>query len=506
MNKANTGALTAEKFDFSCPFEVVCDHSMAEYYPEIRRVVSVTANPLPDSKFLSGNTLEFGGSVEFSMMYIGEDGSLSVLSCTAEYSERAAIPEEIRGVGEVAVDVSCVDTSFRVTAPRRVTLRAKLRARLMSDKEVSVTEAVMEGEKPADMASARTVKTLRKSIPTAKRGFTTQSYSASAEWKWAPGVKLISCPGTVSVSEVKARSGAATVSGDVILRCLVFNEKGIYTVEKIKMPFEEIITCDGLMEGDMVCAYGAVASAAVSEDMEGSGAFKGEAEFDMTLKWMRPGECNILCDAYSTAWEIERECLDASAISPLCCTTSSLSVGGTGKRSRRGEAGEYLVAVDMVPVFESVTDDDGKAVFSGSLGVKAYVAGEGDVTLEEFSLPLKFETRSEIGAGEALWWGTASVCDASGRLEGEGISVNGELCVSVCAVRKNKVSPVTAVQLRKSEPRKTEEGELRVIYPDSNETLWDIAKSCGADIDGVERVNGASRTDTADFPVVIPIK
>lgn len=506
MNKAKTNALTAEKFDFSCPFEVVCEHSMAEYYPEIRRVVAVSASPLPDSKFLSGNTLEFGGSVEFSMMYIGEDGSLSVLPCSAEYSERAALPEEIRGVGEVAVDVSCVDTSFRVTAPRRVTLRAKLRARLVSDKEVPASETVTDGEKPADMASARTVKSLRKNIPTAKRGFASQSCSTSGDWKWAPGTKLISCPGTVSVSEARARSGAATVSGDVILRCLVFGDNGKYSVEKVKMPFEEVITCEDMAEGDMICAYGGVASASVSEDGEGSGAYKGEAEFDMILKWMRGGECNILCDAYSTAWEIEKECLDASAISPLCCITSSLSVGGTGKRSRRGDAGEYLVAVDMLPVFENVTDTDGKAVFSGNIGVRAYVAGEGDVTLEEFSLPLKFETRCEGGGGELVWWATASVCDASGRLEGDGIAVNGELCVSVCGVRKSKVSPVTVIDLKKSEPRSRDEAELRVVYPDSDETLWDIAKSCGADIDGVERVNGASRTDAASFPVVIPIK
>jgi hypothetical protein len=273
------------------------------------------------------------------------------------------------------------------------------------------------------------------------------------------------------------------------------------------MPFEEIITCEGLCEGDAVCAFGAVASASVSEEADGSGAFKGECEFDVTIRWMRGGECNILCDAYSTSWESECENTVASAISPLCCTTSSLSVGGVGKRSRRGDAGEYPVSVDMFPVFDSVAVSEGKAVFSGSIGVKAYVAGEGDVTAEEFSLPLKFETRSEDGAGEAVWWANVSVCDASGRLEGDGIAVNGELCVSVCAVYKNRISPVTEVRLKKVEnTKRSDEAEIRVIYPDSGETLWDVAKSRRADIDGMERVNGASRTDTADFPVVIPIK
>ncbi len=506
MNKPKTNAVTAEKFDISCPFEVVCDHSMAEYYPEIRRVVAVTANALPDSKFLSGNTLEFGGTVEFSMLYIGEDGSLSVLPCSCEYSERAALPEDIRGVSEAWVDVSVTDATFRVTAPRRVTLRAKLRARIISDKEIPLAESVMEGEKPCDMAACRTVKALRDTVPTVSRGHCVQTCTVSGEYQAAAGLKILSCPGSVSVSEVRARSGAATVSGEVILKCLVFTEGGSYTSRKIKMPFEEVISDEGIKEGDMICAFGRCASAAVSEDVEGSGQFKCEAEFDLTVRWMREGECNILCDAYSTSWEMDSERCDIPALSPLCCAQSSLTVSGTGKRSSRGAAGEYLVDVDIIPKLDAVQTNGDKAVFSGNMAVRAYIAGEGDVALEEFSLPLKFETRCAEGVGEPVWWANVTVCDASGRLEGEGIAVSGELCISVCAVRKNKLSPVTVMQLRRSEPRYRGESELRVIYPDSGETLWDIAKSCGADIDGVERVNGISRRDVVADAVVIPMQ
>ena len=505
MTKAKSSEVTAERFDLSCPFEVVCDHNMAEYYPEIRRVVSVWANPLPDSKFLSSGTLEFGGCVEFTMLYIGEDGSLSHLTCSCEYSERTALPEEIRGVSEASVDVYTVDTSFRVTAPRRVTLRAKLRARIISDKVISLTESVMEGEKPCDMATCRTVKSLRKSIPTVRRGFTSQTCNVSGEHKCALGTKILSCPGAVSISEVRARSGAATVRGDVVLKCLVFSENGGYSSQKIKMPFEEVVSDDTISEGDMILAYGRVASAAVKEDANDSGTFVADAEFDLNLKWMRGDSCNILCDAYSTSWSMANEHTDIPALSPLCCTSSPLSVSGTGKRSSRGETGEYLVDVDMMPRFEKVECEDGKAVFVGTVTVRAYIAGGGDVLCEEFSLPLKFETSCEDGCGEAVWWASASVCDAYGGLEGDGIAVNGELSVSVCAVRKNKISPVTVMQINKGEARYTDESELRVIYPDGGESVWSIAKACGADIDGVERLNGVCRTDLATKPVVLPL-
>ena len=505
MNKAKENNLTAERFDISCSFEAVCDHTMPEYYPEIRRVVSVTATPLPDSKFLSGNTLEFGGCVAFSMLYIGEDGSLSVLPCTCEYSERAALPEEIRGTAEAVVDVSLSDASFRVTAPRRVTLRAKLRARITSDKAVSCIESAMEGEKPCDMATCRTIKTLRRTVPTAVRGSASQTGSASGEWKAPSGTKVISCPGTVHITEVKAKNGAGVVRGDVVLKCLVFTDKGVYSSQKIKLPFEEVVSDEEIREGDEVAAYGRVASSSVGEEPEGSGEFKAEAEIDLCLKWMRGSECSILCDAYSTAFEMTPERKDTAAVSPLCCVSSSLSVNGSGTRSSRPREGEYLVDVDLTPRFEKAEISDGKAVFSGNILAKAYIAGEGDVTAEEFTLPLRFECRCDDGEGDVVWWADAVAVDSVGRLEGDTVAVSGEICLAISAHRRNKLSPVTVMQIQRGEPRGEREAELRVIYPDGGERLWDIAKHCGADIDAVERVNGISRDDEAKAPVVIPM-
>jgi len=94
MDKHTTApALSAPILLTSMTHESAADFVLPEYMPPIRRVISVEAVPLPESRFLSGTAMELGGTLAFAVLYIGEDGAVSCASVTSEYTASCALGE-----------------------------------------------------------------------------------------------------------------------------------------------------------------------------------------------------------------------------------------------------------------------------------------------------------------------------------------------------------------------------------------------------------------------------
>lgn len=70
-------AVTVPYCDITVSDEVSEEISLADYYPEVRRIVSVIARVIPEGKFMSGNTVECDGAVSFIVTYLGEDRTLA---------------------------------------------------------------------------------------------------------------------------------------------------------------------------------------------------------------------------------------------------------------------------------------------------------------------------------------------------------------------------------------------------------------------------------------------
>ena len=309
--------VTETKFDVATVSEAGGEYTMPDYYPEVRRIVSYTAQALPDTKFLSGDTLEFGGALAFTVVYIGEDGSLVSLPYATEYSGKLQLPCDVRGTNEVCIDASAEDIQCRVLAPRKISIRGRVRQRVYSDQPTEYRMTCCDGEGAAlGLSDRASVQMLRGKVPVMLCGRGSATGNAEGEIRDKPGAKPVSCTGAVNVLEVRARRDAVTVRGEVAVRCLVFTADGMYAQAKGTLPFEETVSAQGCNEGDPCRAWGRVASVTVSEN--GEGGLKIEGEYDMEAEWIRQGEVTLVEDAYSTSWASRAEKSDVFSISPVC--------------------------------------------------------------------------------------------------------------------------------------------------------------------------------------------
>lgn len=507
LMKNEEAILYSSQYDLPVTGEGGGEYTMPDYYPEIRRLVSVSAKALPDSKFLSGNLLEFGGTIAFSILYIGDDGSLVCVPYTCEYSGNCQLPSEPQG-GSAAIHIETVTESpqCRVLAPRTVSLKTRLRTRIMADEaNVYSCRAVDTDGERVGAEDFDTLETLPDTVHTVKRGYASATGSVSGELRERAGTKPISCDGTVNVTDATAQKDAIHVKGDICVRCLALAPDGLYTVLRGCVPFEEVMPAEGAEEGDAVTAWGRVASISIQADEE-TGVIHTEAEYDLNGLWSRTKDVPVTQDIYSTEYDLEAKHSDYNVLSLLCCTNGALSLSGSGQRQTKTGANDYLIDISAQPVMEKVECKDHKLLFSGNCNIKALIASEGDVISEEFSIPIKYELRAgeDVAPQDIVWQGICSVSDASGRLEGDRIHATVELSIAANAVKKTQHSPVTEAILDKYAKRNADESCIRICFPEAGQRVWEIAKRCSANGAEVERINKTQRDAVCDGkPLII---
>ena len=62
--------------------DVAEDFTLADYYPEIRKVLYVRESLLVPSKFVSGNKIDINGVIDYDLVYVSADGKI----CSAPFS------------------------------------------------------------------------------------------------------------------------------------------------------------------------------------------------------------------------------------------------------------------------------------------------------------------------------------------------------------------------------------------------------------------------------------
>lgn len=505
--KKEEAILYSSQYDLPVTGEGGGEYTMPDYYPEIRRLVSVSAKALPDSKFLSGKLLEFGGTIAFSILYIGDDGGLVCVPYACEYSGNSQLPSEPQG-GGAAIHVETVAEApqCRVLAPRTVSLKTRLRTRIMGDEaNVYTCRAIDTDGERIGTEDEGTLETLPGTLHTVKRGYAFATGSVSGELRERAGTKPISCDGTVNVTDATAQKDAVHVKGEICIHCLALAPDGLYTVLRGCIPFEEVMPAEGAKEGDAVTAWGRVASVSIQADEE-TGVIRTEAEYDLNGLWSRTAEVPVTQDIYSTEYDLEAKHSDYNVLSLLCCTNGALSLNGSGQRQSKAGANDYLIEICAQPVVEKVECADHKLLFCGNCNIKALIASDGDVVSEEFVIPIKYEQRAQedVAPQDIVWQAVCSVSDASGRLEGDRIHASVELSIAANAAKKTQHSPVTEAIIDKYAKHDAEDSCIRICFPEAGQRVWEIAKRCGADGAEVERINKIQRDALCDGrPLII---
>ncbi len=454
--------------------EVSAEISLPDYRPEIKRLVRVGATVSPPARYVGAASTELSGTVDFSILYTGNDGALYSTSHASEY--RISIPTDVPSdavLGEGLVcdaDILPEPCNARVLSPRKLSLKCRLRARM----RLYGIRLMENGDLLSEIAAEK----LYGSCDTAEFfsgvGEPILLHDEIVCDTQSEDVRVVCADGQVFISEASAGSGCINCRGEVALKLLCAHDAtGLLPSQLLRrIPFESAVEADGCEVNCTASAFGTCTDVNITvEDgrilCDLSIVLQGRAQRDRSLTYIR--------DAYALESLSEGRTDFLSLPQSRSCVCANFSLGQTLTAEEVGlRQGLSVIDSYLMPLSAELTQENGRDILNGRCRVHLTLCDDaGEISSQEVELPYRYEAEAKEGT-LADYLVHVSPISCRARADGERLGIDGELAVSLMTRAQTQIQYLSACNV--GEKCQKLEGECTVCFPASDDTLWSIAK------------------------------
>jgi len=458
------------------------DYTLPDYQPELRRLLYVSGRALPPAKYVGGGSVELDGTVEYQILYVGADGGLYSAPLSGEYNLR--LPMENLSDFDlnegVCVLATCVPESItaRVTAPRKLTLRCRMKCTVGAYGRMPI------GERLIGEGDPETLCRLTERVPTASlMSGRSDVILLSGELPLPfADARVVNADAGVLMSEVSADGEGVSARGEVVVTLLFAQEDGTTAREIKKLPFEGTLDTDEMAsEGLSACVSGSVGELSVHVEED-----KILCDVQLILEGQigENREISYTADLYST----ERACRTTVSDWEIPVFLGALT--GNFSQSERLSVAEKGIpeGATVLDVYGSATVDgceakEGRYLLSGQSRYVFVCDKEGEYSATELLLPWRYEYAGSDMAPD--WYDVqADVVSCRGRVNGDTLELDGELSIAGHFMGTNAIRALDHAEL--APEKKKRNGDTVLCYPAPDDTLWNVAKKYMVNPEDVE--------------------
>lgn len=491
------GALTVLVCDKAVGGDVSLEYVLPDYEEEIRRLLKVRVTLLPPASYVGGGNASFSGTVRFELLYVSPEGKLCTVEAQENYELSAPLDKDA-GIDYADEIFACCDlqpesTVSRVLAPRKVSLKCRLRARIRAYGKRMLAERMTgdfspEGiERLAGMASCA-----RFAVGEGEFDVDGETeVKASGDWY------VIGGGGEVHVSEVQCGEGEALCRGELFVSALLADGEGRPMAVQAHLPFSERIEGEGFT-GGMGCHVRGAAEDLSLEPTDGKLAIRGNVRLCVTGQGN--GEVPYTKDLYSTVKQTRTQYEKITVPHAAVCRNGNFT------QSLYEALADYDLPSDAeildMWATANATDcicDRGKWALVGESCMTLLVGAGDEYKCVDIPVPFRYEFEGECGRPESYF---AEVCMTGGRarIDGDRLAIECEMGVSVRVCTADEITALCEVEFGESVEACD---ECVVCFPGKGETLWEIAKRYHEPIAALRARNGLGDSDeTAEFLVI----
>jgi hypothetical protein len=459
--------------------EVSEEFTLPDYVPEVRRVLGVSAQAVPETKYVNtvndGTVLECSGTVTYSVIYLNDEGTLCALPLSSAYE--ITIPlNSTPYITEVSAHAEspCV----RVSAPRRLNIKSTIKNRAIAFKREECSAKIT----PNSSAEQIYLEKREKEISTLDLNQISREGLKISERldNLSEGEKPIWCDASILLNEVKCQSNMVSVRGEVNIKCLLIRDGGENVISRT-FPISEEIEANGTEAGEIARAYARCVSLSISNEQRGE---SNELFFDLTYdingEIVKNRRVDVEIDGYSTGHESEASYKDLEYQSVASMGATSFTVSEGVKRKNK-EIKE-IITVLADPVYEKCEIKGKRICLAGSL--HAVVIGketnEQSSTTEyysdEYVLPIKLEVDGAQEINKITPLCTLALGNLNARYDNEKFYINCEVVASYLLLNSHKQRVLDTLEIKTESKIKRNNAEVRVCFLNDKDELWDIAK------------------------------
>ena len=464
-------AMLCDKQEMS---EVSAEVSLPDYRPEVKRLVRVSATVTPPARYVGAANTELSGSVDFCILYTGNDGALYSTTHSSEY--RIGIPTDLPSdalLGEGLVcdaDILPEPCNARVLAPRKLSVKCRLRAKM----RIFGTRLIENGDLISGIAAEKLYGSSDVCELFSGVGEALLLHDEIVCDTQSEDLRIVCADGEVFISEAVAGSGCINCRGEVALKLLCTHDAtGAFPSQILRrIPFEGSVTVDGCEVNCTASAFGTCADVSVTvEDgrilCDLSVILQGRAQRDRNLTYVR--------DAYALDSVSDGRTDFLTLPQSRSCVCANFSIGSTLTAEEAGlKPGLHVVDAYLLPLTAELVQEQTKDILSGRCRVHLTLSDDaGEISSQEVEIPYRYETEAnQMPLADSLVHVSPISCRA--RADGERLGVDGELAVSIVTRTQTKIQYLSACNI--GDKCKKPDGECTVCFPAPTDTLWSVAK------------------------------
>ena len=497
----NTEGLQIPLCDKTVLTEVAGDFSLPDYQPEIKRLLRIRPCVLPPSHYAGAGNAEFSGTLDYYVLYMGNDGGLYCAPLHTEYAFSVPFEEGQGSVSLCMADVVPDSVVGRVSAPRKLNIRCRLRSgvRLFGTLPVSEqTEGVVDPFSVERLSGEQIMAQMGYGVGDVVRigeDILTDSRGRN--------MRLVCAEGQVHVQEATAGVGVVNCRGEVELKLMMSAEEQgslpdpVPTYLVRKLPFSGSVEVSYATPGSECCVIGNCAELSVAVEETYMHADVGVV---LQAHVMSNRPARYTKDIYSTKKTCE--CVHDQYALPVAIR--ALNGNFTQSDSMPLAEAEIPAGCSIVDVCgsaeaENMSWERGRCTISGNGHYIVLTYVDGEVSPHEITMPWKYEF--ECAREPSDWRAHVQVLSCRARVDGERIGIDAEIA---CAAEVWDTAPARVLRsVSFGEAAIGSSGAFVVCYPSVQDSLWSVAKRYGSSLASVRAANELDADVPADDPASI---
>ena len=468
MENLSTGrGISRIDTDITHTDEITREFSLPDYIPEIRKLLGCKVGVLPENRYSSKDNLEINGAITYLVIYSDDEGKLCAVPLSSDFEIQIPLSE---AEGTLFSDLALDSVTPKVIAPRKISIKTRLKARLLRSFTSALPESIVGNSSAEEMYIQRKLV----KIPTYSL-YPGKCEGLKISDKFDTGslssYKPLWCDAYICIKECKGEKGSISVLADAHIECVLEVENEIQRVKKI-VPITEEIDVDFDDTVDMARASAKCQSLSVSG--EGSDLYFDLA-FEIEGCGVKRQEYQATSDCYST--HLESDCLykDVNAYEAVRIGTYTFTMQEDTKK-KAGDSGEIIEKI-AYPVCEKVDFKDSKLFILGKL-VTTLISkiNEQEYSTEGYELPFKYELDVKAPLQNPVASVSLSLGKINARYNEDRVQISADIYPSISLFDKREVSVLDKATLLGDRVVKRDNGQVKVYFPKDSDTLWEVAK------------------------------
>lgn len=297
--------LTAEelKFEQTAEIPIDTDISLADYEPDIIRLLKCEITPFISSKRISGNALGIEGNVLLTVIYCDNEGKLYSTEAELPYKKLFEAASMLEG-GNCEVNLSATVHSCRAVTERKFSIKAsvKLEVAVYINKKISIISDIDSNcfEQLCGETKATTPLAMSEKSFILDEEITLDSSCENI-------AKIIKTDIVPIINENKNINSKIVAKGDINIDCFYLSKNGNLCKHRVSMPFNQILDFVGINDECECDTSISVCGISVSPRTNQSGecrSFVLVAKFCITARARCDSNVPVIFDAYSTKYSV----------------------------------------------------------------------------------------------------------------------------------------------------------------------------------------------------------